>query len=465
MVKKGRNIFDYYRGPEVTDSEVERVKTLENNATKALINTLENSSEKLTRELFKEESGIKLEGELSYFLQTEPQTIYERVGEEELDIKEVYVIGISEKEKRKTDDSSDSEIGDESTPDALIQGNEKLIAIEAKTGSGKLKDKQLEKHLKNCEKRLKPNKSKIEDSISWGKLSEVMEEFRDQKKKNDKEFFLINEFIEFLEVNNMTKFKSFDEDLLTTGGRNKALKEQLFELTERLRKNLPDEFGLNHTSTTDGRGKNNWDYLSPRKMHDKETGTTRRDIPHISLSLQTDKFEIKIHVGGEVDEAEHLTYLYNLTDQEIDSLVDYLKRIYTKGFSFDEIVNKDSVSSWYEKGKRPIRLVLHGRRGAMGSFPGLKGMWRLKRERGIYYKKDIKYTEDFLQSVFDGIDDGTKHHFQIKFEYPYSSSGTKDSTDILTGEVGREFYEEAYEAIENLYPIFKHINEKSLEEL
>ncbi len=456
MVKKARNIYDYYREQEIGDSDRERVNPLENNTTKALINTLENCSPELTHRLFSTDNlNISFNGkELNYHLQTKPATISEKLDEKN---KEAYVIGISEDGEidRKSENISSSER--DSIPDALIFDDNVLIAIEVKTGDDKLKREQLNNHLSRCEDQLADFKS-YKKTLRWDQIAEFLSEYGESNQIIDKkEFFLIGQLLEYLKVNNMTKFKNFEREWLTSKGRPKSLKKQLFNLTERLQKNLPDEYGLSHTSSDDNRNLDTWDYLSYGNVKNDKT------IPHITLTVQPSEFHIKIHIQGDPNKDKHMKYLYNLSNQELNSFIDHLRRIYNS-FSENEFKNKDKIPGWYHQDHkpmnqcvRPIWLKLDGRKGgAPQGSSGLLSKYRARRKLGIIYEKDLKKVKDFMKNEFKN-EHSTQFNFQIILRYPYS-----ECIGLLTGDAGRDFYEEAKKDVNILYPLFKDIKEKSI---
>jgi|GEM_PF-6875979 len=460
MVKKAKNIYDYYREQEVKDLDQERVQPLENNTTKALINTLENCSLELTQDLFEKVLDTSLKRKIHYFLQKTPESLAEILERKGIDIKnfrDIYILGISKYGESDVSqkDFSDLDFKGNSRPDAFIFGNETLIAVEAKTGDDELKKSQLKSHKKGCNEYLNERSKPLKvEYLEWNEIWK----FLDDKEMNRKlDSFLVDQLVEYLKVNNMTKFTNFDRNLLESEGRSRALKKQVKNLTERLRKNLPDEYGLTHSRTTDNPQLSTWDYLC------YENRDKNDNLPHITLSMKTDEFEIKIHVRGKIGKDEHITYLYeNLPGRKLDSFLKYLKEEIFHSVSKDKIENQDKLPRWYKNETRPIWIELHGRRSGLGSFGGIKSKYRLKKELGIVKEDDFRRAEKFLQEIFNGTKDHTRHNFQVVLNYPYSDSDRPDSTDILTGNVGRDFYEEAYEAIEMLYPLFEDIKEKSL---
>jgi len=466
MVRKAKNIYDYYRGSE--RDEGERKLALENNTTKALINTLENCSPSLTQDIFEKEIGTNLEKDIHYYLQKKPERLAGILEKEGIDIEkieEIYILGISRHGERDISqgDSSESNSTGNSRPDAFIFDDQTLIAIEVKTGHDELKELQLDSHKYGCNEYLNVgNKPLKVEYLEW---NEIWEFLNTKETSSRLESFLINQLMEYLEVNRMTPFRNFDEKMLKSEGRPKPLKEQLFDLTERLRKEL-EKNGyelLSHNSYYDGRSLDTWDYLSYDKVKED------RDIPHLTFSLLPREFHIKLHIQGKPGKDKHIDYLWNLSDEELDSFKSHLMDIY-RGYSVDNIENKDKLPNWYNDEKdspkgcvRPIWLTLKGARGGapQGESGTLRSKDRIVRELGIIYESDFEEVEKFMRNEFRK-DLDYKFRFQVVLLYPFTDTKYTDSLNILTGKVGRNFYEEAKEAVDNIYPLFEDIVNKSL---
>ncbi|MDI6760043.1 MAG: hypothetical protein QMD05_04390 [Candidatus Brocadiaceae bacterium] len=182
-----RNVFYYYRGPS-SKIEGQYDKQIEDNTTKALINTLENSEKRLLMSLLKEiEIDIKHLDRVAYDLQ---------VGKEL------------------------------SRPDAQILIDNKYdIRIESKIDSP-LKEDQICQHLKSISSRdgylicITPregdknvvqqiNKANMR-FITW---KEVYMCFKEQleKARDEKTQFIIQAFLEYLEAINMAPFNGWDK--------------------------------------------------------------------------------------------------------------------------------------------------------------------------------------------------------------------------------------------------------------
>lgn len=180
-----RNIFYYYRGPS-SKKEGHFDKQLEDNTTKALINTLESSAKRLLMSLLKKtEIDIRHLDRVTYDLQVDKES---------------------------------------SRPDALIQIDNKYdILIESKVDSP-LEEYQICKHLESlsngyliCITPREGDKSVVQRIkkanlrfISW---KEVYLCFKEQleKTKDEKSKFIIQEFLEYLEATNMAPFNGWNK--------------------------------------------------------------------------------------------------------------------------------------------------------------------------------------------------------------------------------------------------------------
>lgn len=180
---KYKNIFNYYRGQSYLKDRVELLydKQIEDNTTKALINTLQNISENSQLEILRK-LKIITKGVISFDLQPP--------------------IGSSR-------------------PDALIVTKEKEYYIESKVES-EIDINQLKKHIENIgmlgeliviTNYLKDNEKIFNadlklNFITW---NEIWLRFREIKTTNDLDYFLINQFLNYLEDNNMTEFNGWNE--------------------------------------------------------------------------------------------------------------------------------------------------------------------------------------------------------------------------------------------------------------
>jgi len=179
-----RNIFYYYRGPSSRrDGQIDR--QIEDNTTKALINTLENSEKNLLV-CFLSALNIATKGD-------------ERV---------YYDLQVAE---------------DTSRPDAVIQVGKKSIFIESKVDSS-LDGDQIERHIESnkngyliCitpreEDKEIVNKIKIGNAkfISWRDIYLLFRSWLDEA-KDENSGFIVKEFLAYLEAINMAPFNGWEK--------------------------------------------------------------------------------------------------------------------------------------------------------------------------------------------------------------------------------------------------------------
>ena len=178
-----KNIFYYYRGPSPRDNEeIIYDRQIEDNTTKALINCLEYSSENL------------LEHFLNYF---------------EIEIKNKskpqFLLQVSLSKGR---------------PDAVIKFVSNSIFIENKVGAN-VKKKQISNHkaeledndililiTNNTEDRVVAEEMDVK-YINW---NEIYKCFKEYEAKNRNEKFLIEQFLNYLEVIGLSDFTGFNND-------------------------------------------------------------------------------------------------------------------------------------------------------------------------------------------------------------------------------------------------------------
>ena len=178
-----RNLFYYYRGP--TSKQIHLEKQLEDNTTKALINTLEFSSDSL----------------LASFLS---------------------VLNISIKDKFSP--QYDLQVAEDfSRPDALINFGKTNIFIESKIDAP-LDKKQLNNHLRSIENAYlvcitpREKDEQIVKSfvnlklrfITWQKIYELF--FRYQARRKNPENLIVHQFVKYLESINMAPFNGFQKE-------------------------------------------------------------------------------------------------------------------------------------------------------------------------------------------------------------------------------------------------------------
>jgi len=307
-----RNVFYYYRGPS-SKKEGQFDKQTEDNTTKALINTLENSEKDLLM-CFLKNTGIDIK----------------------INDKVAYDLQVSEELSR---------------PDALIQIDKYNIFIESKIGASLDKD-QINKHLKSISdgylicitpsdkdrdivQQIKKSNLRF---ISW---KEVYLVFKEQfgKTKDEKTNFLIKQFLEYLEAINMAPFSGWDkkdfeaflniEDDPKRELRSRVkekLKQYLIELKE-----LPKEEKLFEDLETDV-GKIEKDVTYVWGVLCKPPIKEKVHKPHFNFWVNSDEFGMGILIQGKSPA--------NKMKKSINSEKDKFLKILKKLKGFDLIIRK-----------------------------------------------------------------------------------------------------------------------------
>ncbi len=204
-----QNIYYYYRGPKAKESaEKDTVDDiqLENNTTKALINTLRHCSSDICQDfltkMFKCPIG---NSDLHYLLQT--QTI----GEQKIKIRLnriLWVICSRAKCPKEIvlPEKISLSITEKSLPDAWIWNNNTVILIESKTNAALDKD-QLIKH-----RELLISNSILKVS-HWEEIhSYFIELIKTNTNISDKDKFLLQQFSKYLELVSLSSFNGWNDE-------------------------------------------------------------------------------------------------------------------------------------------------------------------------------------------------------------------------------------------------------------
>ncbi len=197
------NIFYFYKGSQGDDDA--RSRQLEDNTTKALINTLENIDSKIT-ERFLRYVGVSTDeiGRIECCLQKNDIGISTLQRKNEL----ILLTIVPEKKKVVPFFSSSKH---HSRPDAWIYGNKFAILVESKV-VGYLNYPQMQEHY---HKLAVNSKGTLEcNEITWG---EVQRFFRSELTateyvNNSTDVFLLKQFMEYLDMCNLADFNGFDSE-------------------------------------------------------------------------------------------------------------------------------------------------------------------------------------------------------------------------------------------------------------
>jgi hypothetical protein len=197
------NIFYFYRGGQEDDAS--RSRQLEDNTTKALINILENVDNRIT-EKFLRWITVSIEEihNVSFWLQRND------IGTSVLERKDELILLaiVPEREDRLLLPQATKQ---HSRPDAWIAGDKFAVLIESKVVGG-LDSAQLKEHYRKL-----ADNSTVEPKyheITWG---EVHRFFRNEVRSScnavhQSDRFLLNEFMEYLDMCDFADFNGFDTD-------------------------------------------------------------------------------------------------------------------------------------------------------------------------------------------------------------------------------------------------------------
>ena len=275
-----RNIFYYYRGPSNKRKDGQGDKQIEDNTTKALVNTLENSNKGLLKHFLKQ-LGIK------------PKS-FNKVS---------YDLQIAEEKSR---------------PDALIEIGYSKVFIESKVDCP-LEDDQILRHLESISngylicitprlsdsfiiEQMNDNRIKF---ITWKHVYICFQEYL-KTTVDDKISFIIHEFVDYLEAINMTPFYGWHkshfeaflniEDDLKNELRirvKKNLQQYLTELREHLQKiSLFKDLQMKVGNLQTDDSRHCWGVLC--------TPPLNRIVytPHFNFVINADEFVLGVQIEG-----------------------------------------------------------------------------------------------------------------------------------------------------------------------
>ncbi|MBL1213157.1 MAG: hypothetical protein HND52_07370 [Ignavibacteriae bacterium] len=193
------NIFYFYRGANLKDNQRER--QLEDNTTKALINTLEHC-EKSVANKFLKWLGIVSEGQSFYQLQRKS------IGKARIDSKpQKLLLGITPNNKHNSLTKLAPIKDGYSRPDAWIYGKNHLVLIESKV-AGSLDKDQMGRHLQTLQS---DHNVRVDFKIkTWSDIHMFFTKLINTTIEKDK--WLIKQFVQYLERINMSKFTGFNTE-------------------------------------------------------------------------------------------------------------------------------------------------------------------------------------------------------------------------------------------------------------
>jgi len=357
-----RNVFYYYRGPS-SKKEGQFDKQIEDNTTKAMINTLENSEKGLLM-CFLKKAKIDFKD-------------YNKVA---------YDLQVAEKSSR---------------PDAQIQIDKCSIFIESKIDS-QLDMKQIDNHLKSkyisngyliCITPRDKDRDTIQQIkksnlrfISW---KEVYLCFKEQlaKTKDEKTKFIIQQFLEYLEAINMATFtgwnkKDFEAFLNIEDDPKKELRLRVKEKLEQYLievKELLSEEEFKDIESYVGNVKEDsthlWGVLCKPSVKD------RIHKPHFNFWVNSDEFGMGIMIQGKRPA--------NKMKKSINSEKDKFLKILKKLKDFDLIIRERVLDRPREYHKIDVAKI------KLGKYVSLEDINYILEKMGRYTLFEIHCARSF----------------------------------------------------------------------
>jgi len=194
------NIFYYYRGPLGKDKARER--QLEDNTTKALVNTLRHSSPAVRRG-FLNFLGMQSDGNVNFALQKQS------IGEGRIRTKrQRLLLGIVPTGSEGLEPTPTSDDSGDGRPDAWIWGDDFVVLIESKVVGG-LDPQQMARHREKLT--VGSSRPTEPDPRTWGELHGFFHNMAHSL--TGKDAWLVKQFTQYLEHTNMSGFVGFDKEM------------------------------------------------------------------------------------------------------------------------------------------------------------------------------------------------------------------------------------------------------------
>jgi hypothetical protein len=192
-----RNLFYSYRGPNTDIAD--RDRQLENNVTKALINTLDLGGSSVCGP-FLAWLGLADTPNVKFLLQR-----YNLPTATAADKRDRVLLGISKKELDWVDPGINGTA--ESVPDAWVYGDNFAVLVESKIDDAAFSQRQMKAHLARLQSTgHKPPKIVLK---TWGQIHGFFEHLLPRLTDVPSAKLLVEQFIEFLEYSGMTEFTGF----------------------------------------------------------------------------------------------------------------------------------------------------------------------------------------------------------------------------------------------------------------
>lgn len=195
-----RNIFSYFRG--ASQPEQDRQRQLEDNTTKALVNTLEHSDRHVVI-TFLEWLGISTSG-TTRFAQQKVSLGDELVRRKRQRLL-LAIVGSKNSANQALCDRLPVESDGTSRPDAWLHGEDFAVLIESKVEASTLDLNQMACHWH----KLHPQKCKV---VTWAEVHRFFKELAGSL-GDTKTQWIVKQFTDYLEWTGMTEFAGFREEM------------------------------------------------------------------------------------------------------------------------------------------------------------------------------------------------------------------------------------------------------------
>jgi len=303
------NIFYYYGRSNSTynprDAKI-RETQLENNTTKALVNTLTYCSDSVKEEFFKR-LGLKWKAPSNFMLQTKivdgsylgPDTKKLLLG--------IVPPWINTQDKEPTYEPNESE----SIPDAWLLCKNCSVLVESKI-AGFLNQKQIESHLK-----LLHANTEVFKQVTWEQIYKI---FSRLVVESDVDQFLIHQFCEYLEFIEMAGFVGFKPEYfeyLRSKKFDYEMKDTIRKAMQTLRLQLKERIGKKYPKSRVGNFQEDicWAAFSNAEKH--------QDVAHVTVEIWPEWFE----VFANVETQKPIMILKNNIKNKPKELVKILKKL------------------------------------------------------------------------------------------------------------------------------------------
>jgi hypothetical protein len=283
-----RNIFCYYKGAAQDDKD--REQQLEDNTTKALINTLDYCSPSVATS-FLEWLDVRAPGSAEYVLQKTT------IGSEKIRRKAqrlmLAIVGAANKANESVCAQLPAPVVKESRPDAWVYGDEYAVLIESKVGKATLTLDQMASHWE----KLKPTcPTRI---VTWAQVHKLFVKLMHQEKDTQNKW-LLKQFTEYLEWTGMTEFVGFCEEMFeffVQGEKDPDTKQWVRGTVEALAdkvlggdkglKQFNSFYGSKHVGNLGKESDHYWVAFGPEHF---------RELAHQTISLYEESLDVFVNV-------------------------------------------------------------------------------------------------------------------------------------------------------------------------